>query len=395
MQPHIDLSDPTFAHDPYPYYQRLREEAPVYWLARGDAGEGMWLFTRYEDVAEVLKSSHLTKDPTKVFPEREDPMGVRDMLSTDPPDHTRLRGLVNRAFTQRRVKDLETRIAGIVDDLLNGVEGGEMEFMTEFALPLPITVIAELLGVPISDRDQFQTWTTDLVRGIDAVGMNPERAQRAEAASLALIGYFAQLIEGRRAAPGEDLITALIAAHDTGDSLSDGELFGVCMLLLIAGYETTVNLLGNGLHNLLRHPDQFDLLKSDPGLLDSGIEEMLRYESPVQRATARWTLDATDFGGQTIEPMQQVSAVIGAANRDPRQFSHPERFDVTRSPNQHLGFGRGIHLCLGAPLARAEARIAFDRILTRYPTLELRSDTPDWNGNTFIRGLNSLRVGWS
>jgi len=279
-----------------------------------------------------------------------------------------------------------------------------MDFMADFALPLPVIVIAELLGVPPEDRETFRAWSNQIVTGIDAVRASQQNAQKQEEALMALAGYFTHLIQQRRERPREDLISAMIEARDAQDRLSEEELLGMCMLLLIAGHETTVNLLGNGLLTLLHYPDELALLTRAPLLpsksasagkrrpedMISAVEEMLRFESPVQRATFRVTTDAIEIGGKTLEKGQQVSAVIGAANRDPAQFPDSDRFDVTRHPNRHLAFGLGIHFCLGAPLARAEARIGFTRLLEKLPTLRLVNEVPDWGPNTFFRGLRSL-----
>jgi pimeloyl-[acyl-carrier protein] synthase len=331
-----------------------------------------------------------------VPPEKLPPQPIsRDLLGSDPPDHTRLRALVNLAFTPKRIRELKPRIAQIARNLLDQARPkDQMEFMAEFAVPLPIIVIAELLGVPPTDRREFRVWSNDLVRGIDAMGRNPDAAQKGQEAGLALANYFGKLFRQRRAQPQNDLMSALIAARDGQDTLSEEELIGMCQLLLIAGHETTVNLLGNGLLTLLRHPDQLTLLRRQPDLMESAIEEMLRFESPVQRGTTRFTIASLEIAGQTIAAGHQVSTVIGAANRDPAPFPDPDRFDITRQPNHHLAFGRGIHFCLGAPLARAEARIAFSQLLNDYLNLELATDTADWNGNTFLRGLNSLPIRW-
>lgn len=395
--PTLQLRDPAFLTDPYPFYKELRETAPVFWFPHGGLTGGMWLVTRYEDVAALLKHSHTGKDITRLVAAEQlgsEPRG-KDLLNSDPPDHTRLRALVSQAFTPRRTRNLEPRIVQIATELLDRVRGaGQMEFMADFAIPLPIIVIAELLGVPLEDRYEFRAWSNDLVRGIDSMGQNPEAARKGEEAGLALNEYFAELLRQRRVQPRDDLMSGLVAARDGGDRLSEQELIGLCQLLLIAGHETTVNLLGNGLLTILRHRDQWERLQEHPEYLESAIEEMLRFESPVQRATFRFATAPITIAGQTIEAGQQVSALIGAANRDPAEFPEPDRFDVRRQPNRHLAFGRGIHFCLGAPLARTEARIAFGQLLADFPNMELATDTPDWNGNTFLRGLNSLPVKW-
>jgi cytochrome P450 len=398
----LDLSSPAFLADPYLYYHQMRAAGAPFWLAHGGATGGMWLFTRYDDVATLLKDAHTTKDASRFTPPEQLTPFDHNLLSKDPPDHTRLRALANQAFTPNRIRDLEPRIRQIVDDLLARARPqGGMEFMAGFALPLPVIVIAELLGVPPEDQDTFHAWSNQMVTSLDAIRASAADRERSQAATVSLARYFADLIQRRRAQPQADLISALtlaphasagIAARDAQDRLSENELLAMCMLLLIAGHETTVNLLGNGLWTLLSHPDQLALLKRHPSLLPSAIEEMLRFESPVQRATFRLTTEALELGGARLEAGQQVSAVIGAANRDPEQFPQPDLFDIRRQPNRHLAFGLGIHFCLGAPLARTEARIAFARLLELLPDLRLARPTPDWASNTFFRGLRSLPV---
>jgi pimeloyl-[acyl-carrier protein] synthase len=393
----VALNAPAFLANPYPFYQQLRDAAPVFWFPHGGPTGGMWLVTRYRDVSSLLKDNSLIKDITRVVPPEKlgREAANKDLLTSDPPDHTRLRALVNQAFTPQRIRALEPRITQIAAELLAQVRtAGAMEFMADFAIPLPVIVIAELLGVPAEDQHAFRAWSNDVMRSIDGIRANEEIAKKGEEAGLALAGYFGTLVAQRRAAPRDDLLSALIAAQDGGEQLSAEELVGMCQLLLIAGHETTVNLLGNGLLTLLQHREQWQLLQQHPELLPGAIEEMLRYESPVQRATIRFTGRSLAIAGQTLEPGQQVSAVIGAANRDPAHFPDPDRFDITRQPNRHLAFGLGIHFCLGAPLARTEARIGFGQLLANFPGMALATDTPDWSGNTFLRGLNSLPVTW-
>ena len=389
----VNLSSMEFLADPYPTYQKLREADAPFWLAHGGPTGGMWLFTRYQDVSTILKEAHTTKDATRFTPPEEVTPFDHNLLAKDPPDHTRLRSLANQAFTPNRVKDLEPRIGQIVDELIAHVQPhGGMEFMADFALPLPVIVIAELLGVSPEDRDTFHAWSNQMVTGVDAVRASEANRQQSQEATLALGQYFVDLVRRRREQPRDDLISALTTARDAQDRLTEDELLAMCMLLLIAGHETTVNLLGNGLLTLLGHPAQLTLLKNRPELLPSAVEEMLRFESPVQRATFRLTTETFEIGSTTLEKGQQVSAVIGAANRDPDPFPQPDTFDITRQPNRHLAFGLGIHFCLGAPLARMEARIGFARLLEQLPNLQLVSQTPDWSANTFFRGLRTLLV---
>jgi cytochrome P450 len=385
----VDLHDPAFLADPYPFYARLREEDPVSWFPFADE-RGMWLVTRYEAAQWVLRDLLFRKNPRDVLPVDRDEPDLPSLLDMDPPDHTRVRSLVNRAFTPRVVAALVPRITEITDELLDAADG-TVDLVDALAFPLPITVIAEMLGVPGDDRDQFRAWSTDFVGAIDAVGASEERRQRAMAAGLTLAAYFGSLIEARRDRRGDDLISGLLAARDEEDRLSDAELIGMLILLLVAGHETTVGLIGNGMVALLNHPDQLALLRDDPALAESAVEEMLRFDPPVQRATFRYAGEPTTIDGVTIDRGQQVSAVIAAANRDPRQFPDPDRFDIRRDPNRHLGFGRGSHFCLGAPLARLEARIAFGRLLERFATLEPAGEV-EWRPSTFLRGPARLPI---
>lgn len=380
----IDLRDPAFIQNPYPFYARLREETPAYLLPDANEGRGMWMFTRYADVELILKDLRFKKDTRPLHPEEG---GLPQMLNADPPDHTRLRGLVSQAFTPNRVRSLEPHIQEIIEHLLNRAkEQGSLELMGDFAMPLPVIVIAELMGVPIEDREQFRAWSTQFALGNDAIAASPEARQKAQEGILALGEYFGRLVSQRRADPRDDLISALIAAADEQGKLSQEELLGTCILLLIAGHETTVNLIGNGTHALLQHPDQLERLRQDPALLQSAIEELLRYDAPVQRSTFRYAGEAVEVAGQPIEPGQQVSAVIGSANRDPVAFPEPDKLDLARSPNRHQSFGRGIHFCLGAPLARLEAQLAFQSLLAAFPRLEF-AGAPLWRHATLFRGL--------
>ncbi len=388
-----DLASPAFLADPYPTYRRLIEQTPVFWLPHSNAPGGMWCVARYDDVTFILHNAPIFKDTSRIAPpEKLTPLD-RAMLQRDPPDHTRLRRLASHAFTPRRVQSLEPRIEQMSLDLLNRIrERGTADFIADYARPLPIMVIAELLGVPFEDHDRFSAWSDQIMTGSDSVLGGEEAARRSQEAMASLVAYFTALIAQRRQQPRDDLISALIAARDAEDRLSEDELLGMCVLLLIAGHETTVNLIGNGLLTLLRHPEQLALLRQHPEYLTSAIEEMLRYESPVQRSTPRFAAETFEIAGQRIEQGQQISLMFGAANRDPAHFPDPDRFDITRHPNPHLGFGSGIHYCLGAPLARIEARVAFSHILEHLPAIRLMTDQPEWKPVTWLRGLRRLPV---
>ncbi len=388
----VDLTSLGFVANPYPTYQKLRESGAPYWQKHTGPGGGMWLLTRYQDVSLLLKEAHTTKNAIALKRPHEITPFDYAMLAQDPPAHTRLRNLASLAFTPARVRDLEARIEQIVDELLDRVQpNGSMEFISAFANPLPAIVIAELLGVPAEDHEAFHAWSDQAVKSFDELPDKTD-ARKAYEAWLALSRYFSQLIKLRRQEPKDDLVSALVLARDEQDRLSETELLGMCMLLLVAGHTTTASLIGTGMLTLFRNREQMEMLKTRPDLMTSAVEEMLRYEAPFQRATFRLTKEPMEIGGTVIPVGQQVSGVLGAANRDPEVFPEPDRFDITRQPNRHLAFGYGIHFCFGAPLARAEARIAFTRLLERLPGIRMANDTPDWSSNTFARGLETLPV---
>ena len=390
---HLNLMDPEFIADPYPTYHRLRSLDPVH-----HSPLGFWVLTRYEDVASVLRDGRFIKEPIAALVAARlgglTPAAPVSMLDRDPPDHTRLRGLVNKAFTPRVVDVLRPRIQGIVDGLLDRVEGARgMDLIEDFAYPLPVIVICELLGVPVEDRERFKGWGLDIARGLDAILLPPDSdvAKRSAASRRALADYFRALIAERRAAPRGDLLSGLIAAEERGDTLREEELLATCILLLIAGHETTVNVVGNGTLALLRHPAELRRLRENPGLIASAVEELLRYDGPVQR-TARIPSEDVAIGGRTIAQGEMVLPFIGAADRDPAQFPDPDRLDITRADNRHIAFGWGIHFCLGAPLARAEGQIAINTLVQRLPKLALATETPEYRGSLTLRGLAALPV---
>ncbi len=385
---------PEFHSNPYPFYRALREEDPVH-----QSPLGFWVCTRYDDAVMILRDPRFGREGmAKLMEARlgltQDTSRARDMLFQDPPDHTRLRALVSRAFTPRVVEVMRPHIQEIVDGLLDRVDGARaMDVIEDLAYPLPVTVICEMLGVPAADQDIFKTWSTDIARSLDAAILpaDSDAIPRGRDARLGLADYFRSLIATRRKDPKPDLLSALIAAEEEGNKLSEGELVSTCMLLLIAGHETTVNLIGNGLLALLQHPDQLRALRDDPGLIQTGVEELLRFDGPVQR-TGRMTTAEVEIGDKRIPRDSVVVSVIGAANRDPKQFADPDRLDVSRKDNRHIAFGFGIHFCLGAPLARLEGQIALGTLLRRMPKLALVSDVPEWRESSTLRGLKSLPV---
>ena len=383
--------DPAFVADPYPTYHRLRAEDPVH-----QSPLGFWVLSRYEDVAASLRDPRFAKEAIAGFVAARfgRPVERMSMLDLDPPDHTRLRALVSKAFTPRVVEQLRSHIQSIVDDLLRSVDGAHaMDLIEDFAYPLPVIVICELLGVPVSDRERFKQWGLDVARGLDALLLPPDSdvIVRARASRFALTDYFRQLIAERRRAPRADLLSGLIAAEEAGDRLSEEDLLATSILLLLAGHETTVNLIGNGTLALLRHPAQLQRLREDPGLIGSAVEELLRYDGPVQR-TARIPSEDVVVGGRTIPAGDMVMPFIGAADRDPAQFPDPDRLDLGRTPNRHIAFGLGIHFCLGAPLARVEGQIAINTLVQRFPKLALATDSPQFRQSLTLRGLSTLPV---
>ncbi|HXJ83843.1 MAG TPA: cytochrome P450 [Candidatus Methylomirabilis sp.] len=386
---------PEVIADPFPSYHRLRSAAPVHLSPLG-----FWILTRYNDCMMVLRDPRFGREGYEGALEAmyrsiaEDERLPRSLLFRDPPDHTRLRGLVNRAFTSRVIEGLRSRIEQIVDGLLDQIQGsGGMEVIADLAYPLPVTVISEMLGVPERDRDAIKHWSADLARSLDAIGVPVagDLVARGRDARRALGEYFRHLIPERRRQPSADLLSQLIAVSDQGDKLSEGELVATCVLLYTAGHETTVNLIGNGLLALLRHPAEMARLYADPGLIPSAVEEMLRYDGPVQR-TARVAQTDLEIDGHKIAKGKMVAVFLGAANRDPAQFPDPDRLDVGRADNRHIAFGFGIHFCLGAPLARLEAQITFARLLRRAPRLALATETPEWRESQVLRGLAALPV---
>jgi cytochrome P450 len=385
---------PEFVVDPYPTYHRLLAEDPVH-----HSPLGFWVLTRYADVIAMLRDPRLIKEPIAAFVAARFGMAVPpglglSMLDRDPPDHTRLRGLVSKAFTPKALESLRPHIQGIVDGLLAKVEGrGEMDLIEEFAYPLPVRVICEMLGVPVADHERFKQWGLDIARGLDAIMLPPdsEVAQRSMAGRRALAAYFRELIAERRAAPREDMLSALIAAEEAGDKLNEDELMATCLLLLVAGHETTVNLIGNGSLALLRHPAELRKLRDNPGLITSAVEELLRFDGPVQR-TARIPSEDITIGDHTIPKGEMVMPFLGAADRDPAQFPDPDCLDITRGDNRHIAFGMGIHFCLGAPLARMEGQIAINTMLQRLPKLALAIDKPEYRQSLTLRGLQALPV---
>jgi cytochrome P450 len=391
--PATPFADPAVLADPHPALAAMRESAPVH---RIDMRMGLpvWMVTRYDDVLAALSDPRLSNDPHHAGALSEVLRGdllSRSMLGTDPPEHTRLRRLVSKAFTARRVEGLRPRIQEITDALLDRITArGSAELVGEFALPLPITVIGELLGVPAADRERFRIWTDEMLDRPFDVGTD---LARVTAAREQMHGYLAELVAAKRAHPADDLITDLVAATDEGERLDAQELLAMIFLLLIAGYVTTVSLIGNGTLALLRQPDQLDRLRTDPSLVPQAVEELLRFDGPVNPGLTRYALEDLEIGGVPIPRGDMVLLAIAAADRDPHRFPDPDRLDVGADPG-HLAFGHGLHYCLGAPLARLEGQVAFTALLSRLPdiTLAAREDQLRWSSGGVLRGLRELPI---
>ncbi|MBV9379611.1 MAG: cytochrome P450 [Streptosporangiaceae bacterium] len=389
----IEQLGEEFVQNPYAVYERLRAEGPVTRAAM-PGGSPVWLITRYADARAALADPRLIKDWRKLKPGwtagQDDLIAALDthMLNSDPPDHERLRRLVTKAFTPRRVERLRPRVTEITGSLLDAMTGRrEVDLLEAFAFPLPITVICELLGIPDHDRDDFRAWT-HIVLSHDAAHAEFETAARA------MTGYFAALVEDKRAHPADDLVSALIGARDSGDRLTESELLGMIFLLLVAGHETTVNLIGNGTLALLLSPGETARLRADRSLLPGAVEELLRYTNPVNHATFRFTAEPVEIGGTLIPEREAVLVAISSANRDPGRYPSPDRLDVGRDAGGHVAFGHGIHYCLGAPLARMEGEIAFGGLLGRFPSMALAvpPESLRWRPSTLIHGLETLPV---
>lgn len=400
--PAFDLRAPGILADPYKAFARLRAEDPAHWSAALKS----WVLTRYDDVKACMTDKRFSADRISPFrdalPEAERasiPDLLRDlghwMVFTDPPLHTRLRGLANQAFTSNSIERMTPDIERLVDRLIDGfIERGETDLIRDFAFPLPVMVIAEMLGVALHDVAEFKQWSDDLAAFVGSAQMTPDKRQRAQAAVEALEALFGELLAARRAAPGEDLISRLIGASDEDGGLSDAQLVATCVLLLFAGHETTMNLIGNGFLALARNQGELTKLARDRTLAISAVEEALRYEGPGL-ALARVPLEPIEMHGKVLRPGDRVFAMIAAANRDPAAFAEPEGLDVARAPNRHLSFGHGIHFCMGAPLARLEGRIAYAALSGRLARLELLDPDPEWIDSLSLRGVRSLKLGFA
>lgn len=391
------LLDPKVLANPYPLYQQLRSEDPVHW----DPFLHAWVVTRYDDVVHVLHHFSAQRTPT---PEQLSSLNlsalnpiaevmVRQMLFLDPPSHTRLRALAAAAFTPRRVEQLRSHIRDVIDGLLDAaVQNGHMDLISDFASPAPAIVTAEMLGVPVEDHTQLKTWSQDFAEMLGNFQHNPDRFPQVLRSVEHLCDYFRTAMREQRAHPREGLIQAMMAAEVEGTRLAEEEIIANLIVTMVGGQETTTNLIGNGVLTLLRNPDELQRLRSDPSLIPSAVEELLRYESPSQH-TARLAPADVELGDKRIRKRDAVIAVMGAGNRDPERFAEPDRLDISRTDNRHLAFGWAAHFCFGAALARLEGQIAFERILARLPNLALDTGVPlEWRQNLGLRGLTALHV---
>lgn len=410
MSAQPELFSWEFATDPYPAYAWLRENSPVHRTTL-PSGVEAWLVTRYADAKQALADHRLSKNPahhdepahargrTGIPGERKAEL-MTHLLNIDPPDHTRLRRLVSKAFTPRRVAEFAPRVQELTDRLIDTIfenqhsaEKGEADLIHEFAFPLPIYAICDMLGVPREDQDDFRDWAGMMIRH----GGGPRGGVARSVKKMR--GYLAELIHRKREDPGDDLISGLIRTSDHGEHLTENEAAAMAFILLFAGFETTVNLIGNGVYALLRHPEQRERLQAslaagETELLATGVEELLRYDGPVELATWRFATEALVIGGQRITAGDPVLVVLAAADRDPERFADPDTLDLSRRDNQHLGYGHGIHYCLGAPLARLEGQTALATLLRRMPDLRLAGDPAElrWRGGLIMRGLRTLPV---
>ena len=399
MATRYDLFSAEFKADPFPTFAEMRHNAPIY-AHKDRGGRTIWYFTRYRDVMTVMRDARFVKDPmnaqerskkqvrSKQAPSLQQAIN-RNMLFSDPPDHTRLRALVNLAFTPRRVERMADQVQAAADRLLDAViDTGKIELIGDYALPLAIIIISDLLGIPEADRDQVALWSQSII----SPGGRGLKASERKRQMRAFVDYLNDLFAERQRSPQDDLITALVEAEAEGEKLTEMELSSMVALLLVTGHETTVNLIGNGALTLLTHPDQLALLLANPHLIDSAVEELLRYDGPVETSTTRWVGEDLTYAGHVMKRGDVVRVVITSANRDSAEFPTPNTLDITRKRNKHLQFGHGIHYCLGAPLARLEGRIGLWTLFTRLSNLRLTTpaDQLKWRPGVLFRGLDTL-----
>ena len=395
-----DLYSHTFKVNAYKTFKTLRTQNPILRQLSLDGSTMIWFVSRYDDVEAVLRDPRFVRDERSAKPLEQawqrsplEDLISNHMLNKDGDDHHRLRALVSQAFTPKRVRELRPRIQAIADELLDGLQGqGKMDLISDFAFHLPTIVILEMLGVPTRDREKFKAWSNAAVSPV----LNESDLTGFYAHMQAFMAYLRELFAARRAEPQDDLVSALIQAEQSGDSLSENELFSTVFLLIVAGHETTVNLIGNSVLALIFNPDALTELKNDPTLMPNAVEEFLRFDGSVERALNRWAAEDVELRGQTIHRGDPVILILGAANHDPEKFTQPDELDLNRQPNPHLGFGKGVHYCLGAPLARLETEIALNTLLQRLPELRLDGLESNlrWRNTPGFKGLEALPVAW-
>lgn len=397
-QPQINFYSGEFKKQAYSIYEKLRNEHPIYPITM-PTGHTAWVFTRYEDCVNILKDKRLFKNPASIPSNQLTPQNMvqddiisimyHSMFTSDPPDHTRLREIAHKAFTPKIITELKDCIQEIADELLNQVkEKGEMELIEDFAFPLPIIVICDLLGIPKEDRNLFRKWSNTILENQN----DPSKFPIIRKSFVEFLDYMKIIFNDRKKNPQNDLVTALVQAEENGEKLSENELYATVYVLIVAGHETVVNLIGNGTLALLENPDQLIKLKEQPKLIQPAVEELLRYSSPLEVSTDRWIGEEIKIYGHQLKPGDMAIAVLASANRDERKFKQPKKLDITRDPNKHIAFGNGIHYCLGAPLARLEGKIAFSSLLHHMPNLELKVDpsTLHYQDTFLVRGLKEL-----
>ncbi|PAD33165.1 cytochrome P450 [Paenibacillus sp. 7523-1] len=391
--------DHSFIQQPFPVYEKLRAEEPVHRLLL-PSGHAAWMVTRYEDAVNILQDSRFV---TGVLDNRNDEKEEshpphqaiisRNLISVGPEDHRRLRRLIQKAFTPRMIERLRGRIVEISDELLDKIQAGntrEFDLIEDYAFPLPIIVICEMLGVPLKDQDKFRAWSNTIMESVS----NPQMNQESDEVMKAFVNYLQELITQRRNHIQQDLISDLIGIEEEGDKLTEQELYALVFVLIIAGHETTVNLIGNGMLALLEHPQQKQLLMDQPDLIQAAVEEVLRFNGPAEISNVRWAAENVDFQGIQIRQGDMMLVALSSANRDSSRYENPDTFDITRKVNDHIAFGKGIHYCLGAPLARLEGEIAINALLQRLPEIRLNTDAKllEWRPGMIIRGLKAFPV---
>ncbi|MCA0454355.1 MAG: cytochrome P450 [Chloroflexi bacterium] len=396
----LDTTSPQFRHDPYPTYAALRETEPVSLINEPVMGQA-WLVTRYDDVVTVLKDPRFSNEGRKTAAvQRKAPWWTPKVLTTfqnsmllvDDPDHRRLRDLVHKAFTPKMLQGLNKVIENVTDERLEKMARKKsVDLIADFALPIPLTVISDMMGVPVKDRLKFHHWMGTFleIRSGTKLQMMGKMLNMMQ-----MYRFFKSLINLRRRQPQDDLITALVNAEQDGDRLNEDEMIAMIFLLLLAGHETTVNLIGNGTLALLENPDQLHKLQNQPELIDSAVEELLRFTNPVEQPAPRYNLEEIELGGQKLPRGSRVLVSLASANRDEAAFPNADKLDITRTPNKHLAFGLGIHYCLGAPLARMEGKIGLQRLITRFPNMQLgvKPDAVQWRTSMAVRGLKALPI---